>query len=143
MRTLQDFRDEYGENFPTEDEMAVAATTVNLAVESVFTGQDLRPLTGRFVRAARLDLASRAMTQADGYRRTVTTFKDLSRAELNYFVAWVNTVNVPGEMRQLGWTQQGPTPARARRLADQDHDIPPRTLKALRQKYIPETMVAR
>lgn len=142
MRTLQHYRDEHGEFiYPTDDEIAVASTAISLAVQSVFS-DDLRPLTGRFVRAARLDLASRALTLGDGYKRTVTTFKDLTRAELNFVVDWINTVHVADEMQRAGWRASGPTPARAKRLADQTLDMPPRTLKALRERYMPQTVAA-
>lgn len=134
MQSLIDLRDKLGWfEFPDAPEMHVAVERLDRRVRSVLPA--VPGFTGRLARAARLDLASKALTEGDGYGRRVRSFHDLPRAELAYVEAWVGQADLAAELTQLGWLPQ-PSPQRILRLLQEDSDLPVRTRDRLIKAYI-------
>lgn len=108
---------------------------IDAAVEAALSSLALDGLKERLVQAARKDLAGRALSAGEGYTRRVDTFRDLTRAELDFVEAWIGGVDLPAELRRLAWL---PAPAAQRivRLLQEDPDIPLRTRQKLIERFI-------
>ena len=108
---------------------------IDAAVEAALGGLVLDGLKERFIQAARKDLAGRALSAGEGYTRRVDTFRDLTRAELDFVEAWIDGSNLPAELERLAWLPT-PAPQRIVRLLQEDPDIPLRTRQKLIERYI-------
>lgn len=136
--TLDDLRHEYGEfTFPVRDEYATAIPPLDHRIEDALDGYvDLGGWKSHAVRAARLDIASQALSEGDGYGRKVTSFLDLTRAELIYILHWLEQVDVVAELKTQGWLPQ-PKPERILRLLVEDEErIGPRTRAKLTERFL-------
>ena len=82
------------------------------------------------------DIASQALSEGDGYQRKVTSFNDLTRAELIYIMHWLEQTDLIDELKAQGWLPQ-PKPERILRLlVEDDQRLGPRTKAKLTEKYL-------
>jgi hypothetical protein len=96
----------YGEFvYPELEEMIMVVQAVEAVLLPAITRfLDTRGVKGLFIKQIRHDLASRALTQADGYTRKVRTFNDLTRAELLYVRWWIEKeCDITAELVEAGW----------------------------------------
>ena len=136
MKSLNDPRTEHGWfTYPMPDEWHAVVTRIDTIVEVAFEGLEIEGFKERFVRAARKDLAARALTAGDGYERRVHSFGDLTRAELLYVEAWLAGADPHLELKRLGWLPS-PSPKRIAQLLKEDRDIPARTRQKLMERYM-------
>ena len=136
MKSLQDFRNDNGEfTFPEREEMVAALDRIEAAVQAIQT-IDTTGVKDRLTRTARLDLASLALTQGEGFTRKVDSFKDLTRAELNYIEAWVSSTGVRQALLNAGWTAEGaPKPKRVIQMI-KTGEVPDSTSSKLIERFI-------
>ena len=136
--TLDDLRQEHGEfTFPVRDEYATAIPSLDHQIGDVMEAYvDLWGWKNHATRAARLDIASKALSEGDGYQRKVTSFNDLTRAELIYIMHWLEQTDLVAELKTQGWLPQ-PKPERILRLlVEDDQRLGPRTKAKLTEKYL-------
>ncbi len=95
----------YGEFvYPELEEMIMVVQAVEAVLLPAITRfLDTRGVKGLFIKQIRHDLASRALTQADGYTRKVRTFNELTRAELLYVRWWIEQADITAELVEAGW----------------------------------------
>ena len=117
--------------------MHAAIARIDALVEQAFDGLEAEGFMTRFVQAARKDLAGQALSDAEGYARKVPTFTDLTRAELAYVEAWINSVDLPAELTRLTWLP-APAPQRIVRLLKETpkSKLPPSTVATLIQQFL-------
>jgi len=142
MKSLQDFRREHGEfMYPDHMELAEVVQRIETPIVNAMSRFDTKGVKSVLIPKARMDLASQALSEAEGYQRKVTTFKDLTRAELAFVEAWLATNPVEQELTARGWLPTsdhpaGPDPKRIVALLKDDPDIAPRTRKELIERFI-------
>ena len=136
MKSLQDFRNDNGEfTFPEREEMVAALDRIEAAVQAIQT-IDTTGVKDRLTRTARLDLASLALTEGEGYTRVVHSFKDLTRAELNYVEAWISSTGAKQALQKAGWTAEGaPKPKRIIQMIEAD-EMPRNTSLKIIKRFI-------
>lgn len=136
MKSLQDFRMESGEfTFPEREEMVAVLDRIEAAVQAA-QSVDTHGVKGLLTRTARLDLASQALTEAEGFTRVVRSFKDLTRAELNYVEAWVGSTGTKQALQKIGWTAEGaPKPKRVIQMI-KTGEVPDSTSSKLIERFI-------
>ena len=117
------------------EDLHAAVRRIDATVETALAGLTLDGLKERFIQAARKDLAGRALSAGEGYTRRVDTFRDLTRAELDFVEAWIGGVDLPAELRRLAWLP-APAPQRIVRLLQEDPDIPLRPRQKLIERFI-------
>ena len=117
--------------------MHAAIARIDALVEQAFDGLEAEGFMTRFVQAARKDLAGQALSDAEGYARKVQTFTDLTRAELAYVEAWINSADLSTELTRLAWLPQ-PASQRIVRLLKETpkSKLPPSTVEALMQHFL-------
>lgn len=136
--TLDDLREEHGEfAFPVRDEYATAIPSVDHQIGDALDAYlDLWGWKSHAIRAARLDIASQALSEGDGYARKVASFRDLTRAELIYIMHWLEQIDLVGELKAQGWLPR-PTPERILRLlVEDDERMGSRTKARLAELYL-------
>jgi len=127
MKSLPDLRAQHGWfTFPEPEELYVAVTRINRLLAAALDDLPLAGCKAWLVRAARLDLAGRALSAGEGYARQVESFKDLTRAELDFVAAWIEGCDLRAELALLGWLP-APTARRIARLLAEEEAIPERT----------------
>lgn len=144
MKSINDFRREHGEfTVPDDMELAAIVQRIETPIANALRAIDAHGLKSTLIPAARMDLASQALSEAEGFPRRVESFKDLSRAELYYFEDWLAGVNIDREMKAKGWLPSdghpaGPDPRRILRLLREDPEIAPRTRSKLLERFVPQ-----
>lgn len=137
MKSLNDLRAQHGWFiFPEPEELRVAIEHIDQRLKRMMPTADLAGFKGHLIRAARLDLAGRALSAGEGYRRRVRSFAELTRPELAYIESWTLQADLPQELARLGWLPS-PSPQRISRLLREDPDIPLRTRDKLMERYLP------
>jgi hypothetical protein len=125
----------YGEfTYPEQEEMIMVVQAIEeVVLPAISSFLDTRGVKGLFVDQARYDLASRALTQADGFQRKVHTFKDLTRAELLYCRHWIRQCDITAELAESGWIPV-PTMDRLRRLVA-EAEVSSRAMNVLKKQW--------
>jgi hypothetical protein len=126
----------YGEfTYPEREELAVVVQAVEEAIlePAILCYLDTRGVKGLITDQARYDLASRALTQADGFTRKVHTFKDLTRPELLYVRWWIEQCDITAELAEAGWIPV-PTMARLKRLVA-EADVSSRAMNVFKKRW--------
>ena len=133
---IKAMRKMYGEFvYPELEEMIMVVQSVETVLLPAMTRfLDTRGVKGLFVKQARHDLASRALSQADGYTRKVRTFSDLTRAELLYVRWWIEKeCDITAELVEAGWIPF-PTTDRLKRLVA-EADVSKRAMNVFTQRW--------
>lgn len=132
---IKAIRQQYGEfTYPEPEELIMVVQAVEeVILPAISSFLDTRGVKGLFVDQARYDLASRALTQADGYTRKVRTFKDLTRAELLYVRWWIEQADITAELAEAGWIPV-PTIARLKRLVA-EAEVSKRAMNVLKKQW--------
>jgi hypothetical protein len=133
---IKAMRKMYGEfTYPEPEELAVIVQAVqsNILERAVLYYLDTRGVKGLIADEARYDLASRALTQADGFQRKVRTFKDLTRAELLYVRWWIEQCDITAELAEAGWIPR-PTMERLKRLIA-EQNVSSRAIKVFKERW--------
>jgi hypothetical protein len=125
----------YGEfTYPEPEELIMVVQAVEeVILPAISSFLNTRGVKGLFVDQARYDLASRALTQADGFTRKVRTFKDLTRAELLYVRWWIEQCDIIAELAEAGWIPL-PTMDRLRRLVA-EAEVSKRAMNVFRKQW--------
>lgn len=126
----------YGEfTYPELEEMIMVVQAVEEAIlePAILCFLDTRGVKGLILKQARYDLASRALTQADGYTRKVRTFNDLTRAELLYVRSWIEQCDITAELAEAGWIPV-PTTDRLKRLVA-EAEVSKRAMNVFKKRW--------
>ena len=132
---LKAMRKMYGEfTYPELEEkiMVVQAVEEEILERAILCFLDTRGVKGLITKQARYDLASRALTQADGFTRRVHTFSDLTRAELLYVRWWIENSDITAELAEAGWIPV-PTMDRLKRLVA-EADVSKRAMNVFKER---------
>lgn len=135
MKSLDDFRNEAGEfAMPEHEEMIAVVDRIDKKVNEYLNSEKTHRVKMALVRVARLDLASQALSEGDGYTRTVNSFKDLTRAELRYIESWIASTGTAEGLRRQDWSNGEPAPKRIVRIV-KNQEVPQATIDKLIERF--------
>lgn len=132
---IKAMRQQYGEFvYPEPEEMIMVVQAVeSVVLPAISSFLDTSGVKGLIVDQARYDLASRALTKADGFTRKVHTFRDLTRAELLYVRWWIENSDITAELAEAGWVPF-PTKDRLKRLVA-EAEVSSRALNVFKKRW--------
>jgi len=133
---LKAMRKMYGEfTYPELEELIMVVQAVEDAIlePAILCFLDVSGVKGLITDQARYDLASRALTQADGFTRKVRSFNDLTRAELLYVRWWIEQCDITAELGAAGWIPV-PTMDRLKRLVA-EADVSNRAMNVFKKRW--------